>query len=151
MRTGSAQRVLFAALLAGVIPAGARAADAVKAGKWEFTTQMQLPAAPPSQAGAQAAPGSGQPMTRTACIDAAHPIPVEQQCKLDDMRQNGGNVTWSMTCDMPQGPVHATGLAHYAGETMAATLRARIPGPNGTPANAPGRITGRYLGPCDTR
>ena len=93
MNNRVAQGMLVAALLFGVAPAAARAADAVKAGKWEFTTQMQLPA-PQSPIGSQSSPGSGQPMTRTACIDAAHPIPVEAQCKLDDMRQNGDTITW---------------------------------------------------------
>lgn len=150
MNNRAGQRILLAALLAGLIPGAARAAEAVKAGKWQFTTQMQLPASQ-SAAGGQSVTGSGQPMTRTACIDAVHPIPVEAQCKLDDMRQNGGTVTWAMTCNMPQGPVHSTGSARYADDTMTATLTARVLGPNGQPADAPGRITGRYLGPCDTR
>lgn len=150
MNNRAAQGILLAALLSGFAPAAARAADAVKTGKWQFTTQMQLPA-PQSPAGSQSAAGSGQPMTRTACIDAAHPIPVEAPCKLDDVRQNGGTVTWTMTCNMPQGPVHSTGSAHYAGETMEANLIARVPGPNGQPVDAPGRIMGRYLGPCDER
>jgi hypothetical protein len=150
MKDTAARGILLAALLAGIAPAGAQAADAVKAGKWQFTTQMQLPAMR-SPAGGQSAAGSGQPMTHTACIDAAHPIPVEAQCKLDDMRQNGGTVTWAMTCNMPQGPIHSTGSARYVGETMEASLTARVPGPNGQPIDAPGRITGRYLGPCDAR
>jgi hypothetical protein len=151
MNNRAAQGMLVAALLFGVAPVGARAADTVKAGKWQFTTQMQLPPLPQSAAGAQPGGGSGQPMTRTACIDPAHPIPVEAQCKLDDVTQNGGTVTWAMTCNMPQGPVHSTGSARYAGETMEANLTARVPGPNGQPVDAPGRITGRYLGPCDER
>ena len=151
MHTRAAPEVLFAALLTSAMPAVAHAADAVKAGKWEFTTQMQLPPMPQSQPGAQPGPASGQPMTRTACVDPGHPIPLEDQCKLDNMQHRGATVSWSMTCDMPQGAVRSTGSARYAGDTMTATLTARIPGPNGRPVDAPGRITGRYLGPCDTR
>jgi hypothetical protein len=150
MKHRAAQRVLLAAFLAGVAHFPAHAADAVKAGKWEFTTQLQLPAAQ-SPAGGQSGPGSGQPMTRTACIDPAHPIPMEGQCKLDDMRSSGSTITWAMTCNLPQGPVQSTGSAHYGGETMQSTLTAHIPGPNGQPVAAPGQITGRYLGPCDAR
>jgi len=150
MNNRAIQEVLLAALLAGLTPGAARAADAVKAGKWQFTTQMQLPA-PQAPAGGQSVPGSGQPMTRTACIDPTHPIPVEEQCKLDNMQRNGGAVTWAMTCSMPQGPVRSTGSGHYAGDTMTATLTAVVPDPNGKWVNAPGRITGRYLGPCDAR
>jgi hypothetical protein len=90
-------------------------------------------------------------MTRTACIDPAHPIPVEEQCRLESVKRRGGTVNWAMTCNMPQGPVHSTGSAHYAGDTMTATLTAHFTGPNGKPVNAPGKITGRYLGPCEAR
>jgi len=151
MRTRAVQGIPLAALLACVMPAAVHAADAVKAGKWQFTTQMELPAMPQSGAGTQPRPGGGQPVTRTACIGSVHPIPVEEQCKLDNMRRKGNTVTWTMTCNMPQGPVHSSGSAHYAGDTMTATLTAHFSGPNGQPVNAPGRITGRYLGPCEAR
>jgi hypothetical protein len=150
MRDRATQQFLLAAFLAGSATSAAHAADAVRAGKWEFTTQMELPARQ-SPSGGQPAPGNGQPMTRTACIDPAHPIPVEGQCKLDDVRRSGGTITWAMTCNMAQGPVQSTGSAHYAGDTMEAKLTARVPSPNGQPIDAPGRITGRYLGPCDAR
>jgi hypothetical protein len=151
MHLKAAKGILLAALLAGVVPAASHAADAVRAGNWQFTMQMELPAMPQSAAGTQPGQAGGQPMTRTACIDSAHPIPVEQQCKLDNMRRSGAIVTWSMTCNTPQGPVLSTGSARYAGETMTATLTARIPGPDGKPVNAPGRIAGRYLGPCEAK
>ena len=64
---------LLALSLATAVSVAAQAADEIKSGKWEFTTQMQLPGAvqpaPTGQAG-----GGNAPMTRTACIDAANPI-----------------------------------------------------------------------------
>jgi uncharacterized protein DUF3617 len=138
--------ISLAALLA--FPA-AHAADAIKGGKWEFTTQMRMPAAPQR-------PGGETSMKETTCIDPANPVPTEKhgnvQCKLDKMQRKGGTVTWSMTCTPPQGPpVRSDGVARYAGDKMEATLTAHITGPNGRPMDNPGRITGRYLGPCDTR
>lgn len=150
MRDRAAQQILLAAFLAGIAHSAAHAADGIKAGKWEFTTQLQLPAQQ-SPAGGQSGPGSGQPMTRTNCIDSAHPIPVEAQCKLDNMHRSGEAVTWAMTCNLPQGAVHSTGTAHYAGDTMTSTLTAQAPGPSGNLVNTPGQITGRYLGPCEER
>jgi hypothetical protein len=93
-------------------------------------------------------------MTRTACVDAANPVPPETQqgnvqCKVDKVERKGGLVTWSMTCSSPQGPIQSSGAARYSGDTMEATLTARLPGPNGQPVDAPGRITGRYVGPCN--
>ena len=151
MKTTAAERILFITLLAATSPAAALAASEIKAGKWQFTTEMQLPAMPQSAAGAQSSPAANQPMTRTACIDPAHPIPTEQQCTLDNMKRSGGRVSWAMTCNSPQGPVHSTGSGRFAGDTMEGTLTAHVPGPNGKPVNAPGRITGRYLGPCEPK
>ena len=68
-------------------------------------------------------------MTRTACIDPAHPIPAEQQCTLDNVKRRGDSVTWAMIYSSLQSPVHSTGSGHYAGDTMEARLTAQVPGP----------------------
>ena len=112
---------------------------------------MQLPGAAQSPPGVQASAGGNAPMTRTACIDAANPIPAEAQCKLDRVDRQGGVVTWAMTCNTPRGPILSAGSGRYAGDAMEATLTARVPGPNGQPVDTPGRITGRYLAPCDEK
>jgi hypothetical protein len=155
METRTARGVLFAGLVAGFLPAFASGAEEIKSGKWQFTTQMQMPAMTQPQSGAAPA-SSGRPQEMTACIDAAHPIPTETpqanvQCRIDSQQRRGASVTWSMTCDSPQGPIRSSGTAHYAGDTMQATLTARIPGPDGRPVDSPGRISGRYLGPCQSR
>lgn len=157
METRAAQRLLLVALLASIMATAARAADEIRAGKWQFTTQMQMPDMPQSAPGAQPPTAGNQPMTRTACINAANPVPAETQqgnvrCKLDKVDRHGGTVNWSMTCMPPKGgPIPSSGTAHYTGNTMEATLTAHVPGPNGQPRDTPGRITGRYLGPCDSK
>ena len=156
MTTRAKTRILLIAVLAGLASIGARGADEIKSGKWQITTEMEMPATPSAAAGAQARPAGGAPMTRTLCIDPVNPVPAETQqgniqCKLDKMERHGGFVTWAMTCNSPQGPIHSAGTARYTGDTMAANLTASVPGPNGGTMNAPGRITGRYLGPCDGR
>ncbi len=139
MMTRAAGGILLTLVLAGALSAASRAADEIKGGKWQFTTQMQAPA------------GGTAPMTLTACIDSANPIPAEGQCKLDQTDRHGSVVTWAMTCNSLKGPIRSAGSARYAGETMEATLTARVPGPNGQPIDTPGRITGHYLGPCDAK
>jgi len=60
--------VNFLALsFATAVSVAAQAADEIKSGKWEFTTQMQLPGAVQSALAGQAA-GGNAPKTRTACI-----------------------------------------------------------------------------------
>ena len=58
---------LLALSLATAVSVAAQAADEIKSGKWEFTTQMQLPGAVQSAPSGQAA-GGNAPMTRIACI-----------------------------------------------------------------------------------
>ena len=150
MKTEVATGVLIAAFVIGVAAGTGGAAEEIKSGKWQFTTHMQMPVSP----GASTGPGSGPGMTRTACVDAANPVPPETQqgnvqCKVDKVERNGGVVSWSMTCSSPQGPIQSSGAARYSGDTMEATLTARLPGPDGQPVDAPGRITGRYVGPCN--
>src|SRR6201993_1532575 len=94
--------------LATAVSVAAQAADEIKSGKWEFTTQMQLPGAVQSAPAGQAA-GGNAPMTRTACINAANPIPAEAPCKLDHVDRRGGVVTWAMTCNTPLGPTQSAG------------------------------------------
>jgi hypothetical protein len=51
---------------------------------------MQLPGAVQSAPAGQAA-GGNAPMTRTACINAANPIPEEAQCKVDQVDRRGSS------------------------------------------------------------
>ncbi|MBV8936965.1 MAG: DUF3617 family protein [Alphaproteobacteria bacterium] len=136
---------LLTVLLVGSGSIAPQAADEIKSGIWQFTTRMQLPG------GAQPPAGGSPPMTLTACIDSANPIPAESQCKLEQMDRRGSVVTWTMTCNSPRGAIRSAGSARYAGDTMEATLTARVPGPNGQPVDSPGSITGRYLAPCDAK
>ena len=101
---------LLALSLATAVSVAAQAADEIKSGKWEFTTQMQLPGAVQSAPSGQAA-GGNAPMTRIACIDAANPIPAEAQCKVDQVDRRGSLVTWAMTCNSPRGEIHSAGSA----------------------------------------
>ena len=143
--------VMLTIVLASASSVALRAADEIKEGKWEFTTQMQLPGAAQSPPGFQASAGGNAPMTLTTCIDAANPIPAQAQCKLDRVERHGGVVTWAMTCNTPRGPILSAGSGRYTGDTMEATLTARVPGPDGKPVDAPGKITGHYLAPCDAK
>src|SRR5262249_46177287 len=113
--------LLALSLVAAALPVAAQAADEIKPGTWEFTAQMQLPGAVQSAPAGQAA-GGNAPMTRTACIDAANPIPAEAQCKVDQVDRRGTLVTWAMTCNSPRGQIHSAGSAGYSGNTMAGTV-----------------------------
>jgi hypothetical protein len=155
MRFRVAERVFFfVGLLTGMVATTSYAVDVIRAGKWEFTTEMRMPAGMQSAPGGEVRPGGNTRMTRTACITSGNPIPAATegnvQCKVDNELRNGGTVTWSMTCTPPQGkPVRSDGVAHYTGNAMEATFTTHLTAPDGHAIDNPGRITGRYLGACD--
>ena len=147
--------LLVAALLTGATAAAAQTASEIRAGKWEFTTEMRMPAGMAAPGG-QLQPGGNTKMTRMACITPANPIPATTegniQCRIDRQQRTGGTVGWAMTCTPPQGAaVRSEGLAHYIGNTMEATFTTHLTAPNGQAIDNPGRITGRYLGACDAK
>jgi uncharacterized protein DUF3617 len=153
------------AALAVLCTATARAEDAIKAGKWEFSAQVQVPNMPKLPPGVTLPPGvnigaGGINVTRTSCIDTATPMPADMrppsqqhgQCKVDKLENSGGNVRWETTCSQPDGSVlHSEGTAHYAGDKMEATMKTRVSGGTGGMNESSQHITGRYLGACDAK
>ena len=57
MMTRAAGSILLTIALVGAGSVPSRAADEIKAGKWQFTTEMQVPGAAQSPPGVQASAG----------------------------------------------------------------------------------------------
>ena len=158
-------KLAYAITLAALAAGSANAADAIKAGKWEFSAQVQLPNMPKLPPGVTLPPNvnigpGGINVTRTSCVDATTPTPADMrppnqqhgQCKVEGLKNDGGTVTWETTCAQPDGGVaHSTGVAHYTGDTMDATLKTRVSGGTGGTSETTQHLTGRYLGPCDAK
>jgi hypothetical protein len=159
-------RLASAIVLTALAVGSAHAADGIKAGKWAFSAQVQVPNMPKLPPGITLPPGvnigpNGVNVTRTSCVDSTTPTPADMrppnqqhgQCKVGKLASNGGTVTWETTCTQPDNGtvVHSQGVAHYAGETMEATMKTQITGSNGAPNETTQHITGRYLGPCDAK
>ena len=149
------QRALPGMLAVVIALAGIKAATAaepIKAGRWQFTSQLQAagpPAGKPSPRGAAATAG-GAKTTYTSCIAADSPVPAElgPQCRLDYRERHGEWFTWSMVCTNSQSSVHSDGEAQYRGESMEATMTSHLPAADGKTNDMTQYITGRYLGPC---
>jgi hypothetical protein len=153
--------VFLAALVAG----SAQAADMIKAGKWEFSAQIQVPNMPKLPPGVQLPPGvnigaGGINTTRTACLDSARPVPADMhpptqqhgKCNVGAVNKNGNTITWETSCTQSDGSVmHSDGVAHYTGDTMEATVKTRVTGGTGGISETAQHITGRYLGACDAK
>jgi hypothetical protein len=158
-------RCASAILLASLAVGSAHAADAIKAGKWAFSAQVQVPELPKLPPGIKLPPGlnigpGGINVTKTTCVESSSPIPADLhgpseqhgQCKVGGLTNKDGTVTWETTCSQSDGSVvHSDGVAHYTGDTMEATLKTRVSGGTGGASETTQHITGRYLGPCDAK
>jgi Protein of unknown function (DUF3617) len=156
-------RLASVIVLAAFAAGSAHAADGVKAGKWEFSAEIQVPKMPKLPPGVTLPSGvqfhsGGLAITRISCVDAAAPIPADLrppnqqhgQCKVAKLNNNGGTVTWETACPQSDGSVaHMDGVAHYTGNTMEATMKTRVSGATGGASETTQHITGHYLGPCD--
>ena len=152
-------KLQYAAVALVIWALPAHSAEAIKPGRWEFTSQMQamgMPQLPPGAslpAGVQTRPGGGLGVAHTLCIEPDKAVPTDPrpECKIDNLRRTGATVSWSNTCTTQQGTVRSEGVAHYAGDTMEADLTTHIPQPDGRTMQTSQRITGRYQGPCAAR
>jgi len=157
--------LLLAAPAAIVWMAGAQAADPIKSGEWEFSTQLQapsmreLPAGTSLPPGAQPAasgggmPGGGMKVTHTQCVepDKAVPSDPRRECKVEKMERKGSVIAWSTSCKGAQGTVESAGTARYSGDTMVANLNVHAPNGRGGVLETTQHIMGRYLGPCPAK
>jgi Protein of unknown function (DUF3617) len=159
MRSRIIDRATAVAILVAGLGASAVAAE-IKVGKWEFTVLVpgvtQLPPGLQNQPGVQAGP-KGITVRRTECTRSDHPLPsmaaphANPLCKVDKTDVRGGTVRWSWSCTTETTTVHSEGILHYHGEALDGeyTFRTRLVGH--PPVEKSQSLTGRYLGPCDSK
>ena len=142
----------------------ARAEDAVKPGEWEFSTVAtgitQLPTAVQPSPAMRLEP-EGLTVSQSECISATNPFPpnarmsappdANHPCKVDKTDVNGGRVSWSTTCAAPQATINMEGVVHYHGETLDGTLTIHSTISGHSPIERSVPMTGRYLGPCNSK
>jgi hypothetical protein len=149
------------------LSAASRADDAIKAGKWEFSAQIQVPGMPQLPPGVTLPPGvsagpNGMNVTRTSCVTSDRPMPADMhqpggqqqpnQCKITTLDRSGGTARWAMDCPQRNGgTVHTEGTAHYSGDTMEADSTTRVEVTGRPPQTTTQHVTGHYLGPCDDK
>jgi len=156
-------RTVFWAMAAVLVLAGAAgAADAIREGKWEFTSEMQMegmpqmPALPP---GVKLPPGlsvstRGNTMHSIVvkCITKDDLVPVsdpkvDNKCKTTRMERKGNTVNWSTVCADKDMKMTGDGVATYTGEVMASTMTMTAQG-QGQSMKQVVKTKGKYLGVC---
>jgi hypothetical protein len=158
--TGS---LLFACV--GLLAAAgtAWADDGYKPGKWEFTVEMpdvQWPSGVVLPSGYKTRPGGGMTVVHTGCVTEDDLVPsfapgprgqLDPHCTIDKVEREGASVRWTTSCTFAQSTTRSEGEARYSGDTMAADFTAHITASNLPPRELTHHMTGRWLGPCETK
>lgn len=145
-----------------VLAGAAGAAESVREGKWEFTSEMQMegmpqmPALPP---GVKLPPGvsvstRGNSMHSTVvkCITKDDLVPASDQkadnkCKTTRMERRGNTINWTTVCNDNGMKITGDGVATYTGEVMDSTMTMTSQG-QGQSTRQVVKTKGKYLGVC---
>jgi hypothetical protein len=109
-------------------------AQAAKIGLWQYDSSItmkmagldsmpQLPAGIPLPKGMTLSQGPDGAIKNTSqmCVTDTNPMPPmgdKQKCTWSDIKHDGDKVSWTATCDTPQGKMTGTGSAEYKDDTM---------------------------------
>jgi hypothetical protein len=115
---------LFALALA--LPIAASAAPHQKPGRWEVTTEMEMPGMPMKM----------PPVVTNVCLtqeDVDNPertLPKASRdknanCKVSDFKTEGNTVTWNMACEGAT-PMTGSGQITYGGDTYDGAMKMKI-------------------------
>ncbi|RJP77467.1 MAG: DUF3617 family protein [Desulfobacteraceae bacterium] len=116
------------------------AGPALKEGKWEITTKMEMPGMPMEMPA----------FTHTQCMTNNDFLPENTQqqqsedCDAVDVKTSGNTVTWSTKCKGEDGDIIGTGTMTYKGDTFTGTMKVNQGGMVMTT-----KMNGKYIGKCD--
>lgn len=132
---------LFLALLATLLFTTAACAEPnLSEGKWEITTQMEMPGMP------MAIP----PVKYTHCMTKKDVVPQQpeknQDCKMISTDIQGDTVYWVMECKSGKDTMRSNGHVTYKKDRFDGAINATMSGSENMTMQS--KISGRYLGPC---
>jgi hypothetical protein len=125
-------------VIALAVPALFAGENPIKAGKWEFSVQMEMPGMPFKM----------PPVKMQHCItqeDAKSAVPQDQKnkdCKMADYAVDGSTVTWTVEC--PKQKLTGSGRITYDGDTMEGEMKMNADGQEMST-----KYLGKRLGECD--
>lgn len=132
------KKILTAAVFLLAAPALTLAADTMREGLWEISSQVEMP---------------GMPMkipptvmkhcyTKADVADRKKLIARENDCKVTDMKTSGNKVTWTMKCT-GRNAATMTGETVFGKDSYASVMHMKAQGHNMTT-----KVKGKRLGDC---
>ena len=111
----------------------------MRPGRWEVTTQLQMPNSPLKLPDMK----SVQCVTPEQLKDPGSALPnAAPGCKVSDYKTTGTTVSWKMACAAPQN-MSGSGELTFAGDTYTGTIKANTP--QGDMAM---KLSGKRVGDC---
>ncbi|MBV8519383.1 MAG: DUF3617 family protein [Acidobacteria bacterium] len=116
------------------------AASPQKHGKWQITTQVEMPGVPVQ----------APPVTQTVCLTAADvenpqksvPADANHDCKVSDYKIDGNTISWTVSC--PKMQALGSGKITFAGDSYSGAMKLMV-----HEHEMSMKYSGKRLGDCD--
>lgn len=121
-----------------LLPTGVFAADSIREGLWQITTQTEMPGMP------MKIPASTikHCYTKDDVKDQKRVIARDKNCSVTDYKVTGNKVTWAMTCT-GQSAGTFTGETIFSSDAYTSTMKMKSQGQNMTM-----KMKGKRIGAC---
>jgi hypothetical protein len=130
---------LSALVVCGVAATALAAQNPMRAGRWEVTTQLEMPGSPMKLPEMK----TMQCVTPDQLKDPAGALPnAAPGCKVSDYKTTGNSVSWKMACTAPQN-MSGSGALTFNGDTYTGTIQATTPQGAMTM-----KLSGKRVGDC---
>ena len=143
------KKIIFSILAAAVVffAAGANAGLDMQDGKWEITTEVEMPGMPIKM----------PTVTVTECLTSKAPVPPASdegekgegmECKVVEQKVSGDTITWKVKCSGSSGESESSGKVTYKGDRMEGIMKMKAKH-GGEAMEMTSRMKGRRIGRCD--
>lgn len=133
-------RILAAALLCCAFALPVWAEPNLQDGKWEITTQLQMPGLP----------FAPPPMKFTRCLTKKDAVPQQNEpqsnCRMISSDVQGDTVFWVMECKDQHGTTRSNGQVTYHKDSFEGAVNVTTSGKDA--ATMTSKMSGRRLGNC---
>jgi hypothetical protein len=132
------KKAIVAVLCMMAVPSVSLAADGIRDGQWEITTQMEMPGMPVKM----------KPTVMRHCyskndvLDQKKVITRDKNCTVTDMKKSGNKMTWAMKCT-GQNAGTMSGETVFNPDSYSSTMNMNSQGQKVTM-----KVKGKRLGNC---
>ena len=132
---------VLAVLVLVSLPSAVLAADGIREGLWEITSQMDVPGMPM----AMPATTVRHCYTKEDVKDQKKVITTDKDCKVTDLKSSGSKVSWKMVCTGKNAGTF-TGETAFSGDSYNSVMHMQSEGGKGSSMTI--KAKGKRVGNC---